>query len=68
MNPKTAVETLRSLGWSDNRIAVAVNVTQPTIWKIRNYPARSANYELGSALVRLAKRESRKANQPVGAS
>lgn len=62
MNPKTAIETLRSLGWSDNRIAVAVGVTQPTIWKLRSYRDRGANFELGTALVRLAKREARKAH------
>jgi len=61
MNPRTAVETLRALGWSDNRIAVEVGVTQPTIWKIRSTAAGKTNYELGAALVALAKRESRKA-------
>lgn len=68
MNPRTAVETLRALGWSDNRIAVEVGVTQPTIWKIRSTSAGRTSYELGAALVALAKRESRKANSQPDAA
>jgi hypothetical protein len=61
MTPKTAIETLRTLGWSDHRIAVAVDATQPTIWRIRSSDPR-VSYEIGAKLVAVAKRESRKAN------
>jgi len=59
MTPKTAIETLRSLGWTDHRIAVAVDVMQSTIWRLRK--TGQPNYETGSKLVALAKREARKA-------
>ena len=58
MNPKTAIETLRSLGWTDHRIGVAVGVMQSTIWRLRK--TGQPSYDTGSKLVALAKREARK--------
>jgi hypothetical protein len=59
MDPKTAIDTLRALGWSDTTIAAEMKVTQPTIWRLRTTSA-VPNYDLGTALVALAKREQRK--------
>lgn len=55
MNPTQAVNYLRSVGWSDHKIAIAVDATTPNIWRIRK--GANPQYALGAALVDLAKAE-----------
>ena len=59
MTPKTAIDTLRSVGWKDHEIATEVGATQSTIWRLRQGGAQP-NYDLGLSLVALAKKEARK--------
>lgn len=59
MSPKTAIDTLRSIGWPDHKISAAVGSTPSTIWRLRQGNTQP-NYDLGLSLVALAKKEVRK--------
>ena len=62
MNPRQAIEFLRTAGWSDHKIATGAETTTPTIWRIRTSTS-GPSYHLGAALIALAKREQAKAKK-----
>lgn len=62
MSPAQAIDSLRALGWSDHKIATAADTTTPTIWRIRT-SSSGPSYDLGAALIAVAKREQAKARK-----
>lgn len=62
MNPKQAIENLRLLGWSDQRIASEAGTTTTNVWRIRT-TERDTAFLLGSELIAIAKREQAKARK-----
>lgn len=59
MEPQEAAEILNGLSWSDQRIADAISSSQPVINRIRR-GERRATFDVGNALIALAKKEARK--------
>ena len=64
MTPSQAISALVEHGMPEASIAAAVGVSQPSINRIRR-EVMQPNYELGSALVALAKRQLRR-RKPKG--
>lgn len=62
MEPKDAAVILNSLNWSDQAIAEACASSQPVINRIR-HGQRKATFDVGNALIALAKKEQRKAQR-----
>lgn len=54
MTAQEAIAQLRAKGWTDQRIADAVGVTQPTIWRTRSQGANPSP-QIVAALAELAK-------------
>lgn len=55
MTPSLAISRLLDAGWTETGLAEAVGSTQPTINRIKH--GASPLYEVGAALVELARRE-----------
>lgn len=62
MRPQEAAVILYRLDWSDQQIADAVASSQPVINRIRR-GEREASFDVGNALIALAKKEDAKAKR-----
>lgn len=65
MNAQEAAQTLKDLGWIEQRIAAKVGCSQSTVNQIRN-GKRVPFRPLADALVLLAKKEQRKRDKAHG--
>jgi transcriptional regulator with XRE-family HTH domain len=61
LTPQAAIHALSALGWSQDKIARAIDVTQMTISNINR--GKQAMYDNGQALVALARKEMAKARR-----
>lgn len=59
MSPNDAIAKLAAAGWTESEIANAVGVAQSTINRIKR--GARPNFEVGSALVALAKKRRKRA-------
>lgn len=66
MTPKEAVLKLKLFGLSDHAIAVAVGVTQPTIYRLRKDAAANPSWTVGNAVIEMARRTVAEAGEPAG--
>jgi ribosome-binding protein aMBF1 (putative translation factor) len=62
MKPQDAAVILYRLDWSDQQMADAVASSQPVINRIRR-GERQASFDVGNALIALAKKEEAKARR-----
>ena len=67
MTPQDAIHALIDAGWSEARIAREVNVSQPTVHRIKHdQNARGADWQTGQALILLAEKSKAQAAGGAG--